>query len=261
MNILFIGAGKMGGSILHGIGEDGNNIVLVEPDFLRTVMIRGIKVYKDVAEVPDAFDPDIILLAVKPWVIREIAPLLKKYNNAVIISIAAGKKISFIEKLIANPGQKVVRAMPNLNATIKKSITALSYNGNITAADKKNCVSIFSEIGKVIEIDETKMDYITAVSGGGPAYLFRFVEAMQRSIMKNGFSKEDAYIIAKEVICGSAELLDKSIKNATELKNDVTTPNGTTTAALDVMDADGFDELLDRAMNAAVTRSIEISEN
>jgi len=199
-----------------------------------------------------------IVVAVKPQSAPEAVPPLAPYvgKATLVLSIMAGRTIGFLEKTLP-PGAAIVRAMPNTPAAIGRGISIAVANRNVSARQRKQASDLLAAIGKVEWVgDETLMDAVTALSGSGPAYLFLLVEAMTKAGVAAGLPADLAGILARETVTGSAELLHRSDLDAATLRPNVTSPGGTTAAALEVlMGADGFDALLTHAIAAATRRS------
>ena len=262
--ILLVGAGKMGGALLEGwlaAGVQASDIRVVEPkpsaEFLALCRANRLAVERE-AERDDRRPPSVIVMAVKPQVMdavfEQIAPLAG--GKTVTLSIAAGKPIASFEKHLAT-ASAVVRAMPNTPASIGRGITVLCANHHTFASEKKLCERLMSAVGEVGWVeDETLMDAVTAVSGSGPAYVFLLAEALAEAGIKAGLPVGLAEKLARETVAGSGELLHQAVEvSAAQLRQNVTSPGGTTAAALDVlMGSDGLPALLERAVAAAVAR-------
>lgn len=205
-------------------------------------------------------ESDVILLVVKPQDLGEllasIAPDLKK--RALLVSFAAGKTTSFISQKVG-PEISVIRVMPNTATLIGLGMAAMSIGTNVSDEQAKFVADFLATCGKVISIDESLQDAVTAVSGSGPAYFFAFVEEMIKSGISLGLSSDEASILAIQTIIGSAAMLEQSGKNPTTLRENVTSPNGTTAAALKVFNDAEFGDIIKKAMKAARDRSQELA--
>tara|TARA_B110000008_G_C16970364_1_gene563686 strand:- start:265 stop:1095 length:831 start_codon:yes stop_codon:yes gene_type:complete len=203
----------------------------------------------------------VIVLATKPQLIPEALEKLDKdrFSDTLFLSIAAGVKITSFEELLS-PYHPIVRSMPNTPATIGEGASA--YIGNLAAKDHLPlAVTLLSCVGVAFELDcETQMDAVTALSGSGPAYLFQMAESMALAGEKLGLSKEMAMALAKQTILGAGQLMSQSTKTPEDLRKAVTSPAGTTQAALNILKSKstGLDDLLSEAMNAAYNRSREL---
>ncbi len=201
--------------------------------------------------------PDVILFAVKPQNLSEVLPEYKKRFGAkpLYISIAAGKNIGFFEDYLGGDAA-IIRAMPNTPAFVGKAMTALCANNNVKEAQKNLAAALFTSFGKVVWVAENDMDAVTAVSGSGPAYLFLFLEAFTKAAINSGLNEETAKILVSETVHGAVHLAEKSGKPLPELRANVTSKGGTTEAALSIlMENNSLEELLDKAVKAAVNRS------
>jgi pyrroline-5-carboxylate reductase len=202
-----------------------------------------------------------MVLAVKPQTAPEALPPLAAlvHFRTVVVSIMAGRTLAFLEKTL--PGAAIVRAMPNTPAAIGRGITVAVGNSRVTAAARKLAHALLAATGSVEWVDdETLMDAVTAVSGSGPAYVFRLAEAMAQAGVAAGLPAALADRLARETIAGSGELLHRSALPAATLRQNVTSPGGTTAAALDVlMAADGLDPLMTKAIAAATKRGKELA--
>lgn len=205
-------------------------------------------------------ESDVILLVVKPQDLGEllasIAPDLKKH--ALLVSFAAGKTTSFISQKVG-PEISVIRVMPNTATLIGLGMAAMSIGTNVSDEQAKFVADFLATCGKVISIDESLQDAVTAVSGSGPAYFFAFVEEMIKSGISLGLSSDEASTLAIQTIIGSAAMLEQSGKNPTTLRENVTSPNGTTAAALKVFNDAEFGDIIKKAMTAARDRSQELA--
>lgn len=267
-SLLLIGCGKMGGSVLIGLLKNGfpaQNICVAEPNeaIRETLTEKGIRCAADASALTD-FDPDIVFLAVKPFLIGQVIDGVKPFTDkgSVVLSIIAGRQIGwFKEKLGTNA--VIFRAMPNTPAAVGKGITGVTSCGLADEAQKKMAESILRSCGEVVRLDsESQIDAVTAVSGSGPAYLFYLTEALTQAAKAVGLSDENAGKLARETIIGSAALMAESSETPAVLRQNVTTPNGTTAAALEILmnPQNGFEPLLTQAVKAAEKRSKELAK-
>jgi pyrroline-5-carboxylate reductase len=178
--------------------------------------------------------------------------------SAVVITFAAGKTISFISNALGT-GNPVVRVMPNTPTMVGAGMAAASMGVGVTAAHKQFVLGFLAATGKVIEVAEELQDAVTATSGSGPAYFFAFVEAMVAGAKELGLSEQDATTLTVQTIVGAAKLLDESGKSATTLRENVTSPNGTTAAALASFASSELNSMVAKAMKAASDRSQELA--
>ncbi len=255
----------MGSALLEGWlerGLDPAGIVVVEPgDAARSQFGGRLRVVAGADAVPPDFAPDIVVLAVKPQVMADLLPAYRgQAGRAVFLSIAAGKTIAFFQAHLGD-GAAIVRAMPNTPAAVRRGITVACANDRVDAAGRAACGQLLEAVGQVAWIaDEGLMDAVTAVSGSGPAYVFLLAECLAQAGEKAGLPKDLATILARATVAGSGELLRQSAEDAAILRQNVTSPGGTTFAALQVlMREGGMAALLDEAVAAATTRSRELA--
>lgn len=266
--LLVAGAGKMGGALLEGLISRGlppSRIVVQDPspppEIAQFLKSNGIRTEATIASL-DA-PPSLILAAVKPQVMDQVfAPLAKLAGaKTVVLSIAAGKTLASFERHLA-PGIAVIRGMPNTPAQVGRGVTACVANAATTAEQKAMAGELLSAVGEVVWLDhEEDMDAVTAVSGSGPAYVFLVAECLAEAGRAAGLSEEMARTLARATISGAGELLHRSNLDAATLRQNVTSPGGTTAAALAVlMGTPGLQELMTEAVAAAVRRSRELSK-
>jgi pyrroline-5-carboxylate reductase len=262
--IVLAGAGKMGGALLSGWlarGLDAGDVAVVEPhpsSEISALTARGIRINppsQDVGAVA------ALVLAVKPQVFREAGPALRPFVGAgtLVLSIMAGTTIAAISEVC---GGRVVRAMPNTPAAIGRGITVAVPASAVGASQRALADALLRATGAVEWIDdETLMDAVTAVSGSGPAYVFLLAEELARAGLEAGLPAALATTLARETVAGSGELLRRSELSSATLRQNVTSPGGTTAAALEVlMGADGMQSLLTRAVAAATRRSQQLAK-
>ena len=273
LNILLIGCGKIGSSLLEGIVKSDNFDGLV--DVIEPVMKNSLKedfkkskvsFYSDFKENKNIINYDLIIIATKPNIYEEIFNGLKNNliinDKTLIVSILAGIRISKIEEIVGSI--PIIRAMPNIAASVLEGMTALIGNKKITHEDILNADLIFELIGEKMWLkNEAQMDSFTAISGSGPAYFFFFTECLKNIAIEEGFTEDEANKISQQIIIGSGKLVKDSGIDPKELRENVTSPNGTTEAGLKVL-ADNKTGLLDKLRQAIIeakNRSIEISDN
>jgi len=260
--IALAGAGKMGGAMLTGWlagGLDAARVMVIEPypsDEIKAFAAKGIQFNpKDAAAV------DTLVVALKPQIFREAGPALKPFvgPSTLVVSIMAGTTIAALEEVC---GGKVVRAMPNTPASIGRGITVAVAARSVSAAQRSTADALLRATGSVEWVDnESLMDAVTAVSGSGPAYVFLLAEELARAGVEAGLPAELATKLARETVAGSGELLHRSELASATLRENVTSPGGTTAAALDVLMAkDGMQQLMIRAIAAATRRSKELAK-
>ena len=265
--ILLVGCGKMGGAMLDGWLARGlrpEDAVVVEPSQAAAGAVRakGVAVTATSDDVPASFMPDIVLIAVKPQSMAEAAPPLRRFagTGATYLSIAAGKTIAGFEAVLGKDAA-IVRAMPNTPAAVGRGITVLCATAKVTAAARRTCGELLSAVGEVAWVDdEALMDPVTAVSGSGPAYVFLLIEELAAAGVAAGLAPDLAMKLARATVCGAGELARLASESPAELRKNVTSPGGTTQAALEVlMAADGLKPLMTRAVAAATRRGRELA--
>jgi len=212
-----------------------------------------------VAKLASIESVDILLLAVKPQDLIITIEEWGKNNQSLplIVSFAAGIKISAIETVLGDKA-RVIRVMPNTPMVLGRGMSAMSVGAHVTKEDQDWVNRFLKTTGEVIEVSEELQDAVTA-SGSGPAYYFAFTEAVVAAATKLGLSEADAFILAKETLLGAALMVEKSGKDLQTLRENVTSPNGTTAAALKSFKDSGLEDLVLAAMKAARDRSIELS--
>jgi pyrroline-5-carboxylate reductase len=261
---VLVGAGKMGGALLEGwlrLGLHPNTVAVIEPEpsaEIVALVARGVRLNPTAAALPGAA---AIVIAVKPQAAAEALPALVPLVAAstVVVSIMAGRTLGFLDSALGR-GRALVRAMPNTPAAIGRGITvAVAKNAN--AAQRDLADRLLAATGAVEWIDdEALMDAVTAVSGSGPAYVFLLTEALAEAGIAAGLPSALAQKLARDTVAGAGELLHRSAVAAAALRQNVTSPGGTTAAALAVlMGDDGLTALMTRAIAAATARSRELA--
>ena len=213
-----------------------------------------------VSEIKDYGSLDATLLAVKPQDFMATLEIISDSLSSfpLIVSFAAGIKIKSIEEKLGN-GSRVIRVMPNTPMIMGHGMSAISLGSAATSDDQDWVKGFLSKAGEVIVVDESLQDAVTATSGSGPAYYFAFTEAVVGAAKRLGISHEDAVTLASETLIGAALMVEKSGKELNTLRENVTSPNGTTAAALKSFADSGLEEIVYKAMKAAHDRSIELS--
>ena len=260
--IALAGAGKMGGAMLTGWlaqGLDPRRVVVIEPHASEEIKaLAGIRLNPAPKE---AGEVDTLVVAVKPQSFREASGALKAYvgTSTLVVSIMAGTPIAALE---AGVGGSVVRAMPNTPAAIGRGITVAVPARKVSAAQRAIADALLRATGSVEWVDkESLMDAVTAVSGSGPAYVFLLAEELARAGVAAGLPAELATKLARETVAGSGELLHRSDQSSATLRQNVTSPGGTTAAALEVlMGTEGMEKLMTRAVAAATQRSKDLAK-
>jgi pyrroline-5-carboxylate reductase len=262
--IVLAGAGKMGGAMLAGWlaqGLDARRVVVIEPhpsDDIRARAAKGVRLNPSATDIGAVAT---LVVALKPQSFREAGPDLKPLAGpaTLVVSIMAGTTIASIEEVC---GGSVVRAMPNTPAAIGRGITVAVASNKVSADQRATADALLRATGSVEWVDDEKlMDAVTAVSGSGPAYVFLLAEELARAGVEAGLPQELATKLARETVAGSGELLHRSELASATLRQNVTSPGGTTAAALEVlMGKDGMQSLLTRAVAAATRRSQELAK-
>lgn len=266
--ILLVGCGKMGGALVAGWrarGVAADRIVIVEPsEGARALATRlGVSVLA-AAPAPDSTRTfAAIVLAVKPQVMGAVAPLYRPFMGVgtVALSIAAGITTAGLKRHLGDSAA-VVRAMPNTPAAVGRGMTVLFAASGVAQGQSDLCVELMAAVGDVRWIaDEALMDAVTAVSGSGPAYVFHLIEALAAAGAAAGLDPALSAELARATVIGAGELARLSSDPASKLRSDVTSPGGTTEAALKVLMADrgGLKELMTRAVEAAARRSRDLA--
>lgn len=261
-SIFLVGAGRMGGALLRGwlsAGFSPSSLAVAEPN--PTAEMAALLEQNAIAQKPQTA-PDVMVLAVKPQIMNEaltaIAPLAGP--KTAVLSIAAGRTVASIAAHFP-PDAAIVRAMPNLPAEIGRGITAAFANAQVTVEQKNLCDALLCAAGEVAWIgDESLIDAVTAVSGSGPAYVFHLAECLAEAGAAAGLPQELAAQLARATIAGAGELLHRSALSPAQLRENVTSPGGTTAAGLSVlMGEPSLKALIRETVAAAARRSQELS--
>jgi len=261
--VAVIGAGVMGEALISALISSG-----VKPELIRISEKRADRSAElvgrySIKEAPlgnNVAAADALLLVVKPQDMAVVLEEIKGSINpaAVVISFAAGKTISFISSALGTDNP-VVRVMPNTPTLVGAGMAAASFGTGVTQTQKNFVLGLLGATGKVIEVAEELQNAVTATSGSGPAYFFAFVEAMVAGAKDLGLSEKDATVLTIQTIVGAAKLLEESGKSATTLRENVTSPNGTTAAALASFGSSDMNSMVAKAMKAASDRSQELA--
>jgi pyrroline-5-carboxylate reductase len=263
--IVLVGAGKMGSAMLDGwigLGLDPSRVAVIEPQpspAISALTARGLKLNPDPRAVRD---PAVILIAVKPQVAAEVVPAAATLvgRSSVVVSIMAGQRLAALERALPG-GTAIVRTMPNTPAAVGRGITVAVGNARVSAHQRDLADRLLAAVGAVEWVDdEALLDAVTAVSGSGPAYVFLLAEALAQAGAAAGLPADLAARLARATVAGSGELLHCSTIDAATLRRNVTSPGGTTEAALAVlMGKDGLAPLMQQAVAAAARRSRELA--
>lgn len=267
--LLLIGCGKMGGAMLSGWlqgSEADGGVHVVEPHpagMGELARHARVTVHADAATVPDGLGPGTVVLAVKPQSMDDALVPLQRFvaPGTCFLSIAAGKTLGYFERRLG-ASAAVVRAMPNTPAAVGRGITAYVANANVSAGQKALSHRLLEAVGDAVEADrEDWIDAVTALSGGGPAYVFLLIETLAAAGEKAGLPADFAMRLARATVSGSGELARQSAEPASQLRINVTSPGGTTAEALKVLmdPAAGIQPIFDRAIAAATARSKELA--
>jgi len=262
---LLVGAGKMGGAMLSGWmaeGIDPSTITVCDPR-LSEEMDALLKKHtiRHVRSVPGDLSAGMVLIAIKPQMMDEVLPGLTSAvaPDTLVLSVAAGTPVSKFRAVFGEV--PVCRCMPNTPAMVKRGITAVYPTDKVSEGQKADVTRLLSAVGKVVWLEnEDQIDLVTGVSGSGPAYVFYLAEALSEAGRQAGLPAELAEELAVATVCGAGELMHRSGEHPSILRKNVTSPNGTTAAALEVlMAADGIQPVMTEAVAAAVRRAKELA--
>lgn len=258
--LVLLGCGKMGSAMLAGWlarGLPASSVHVIDPNPSDWVRAQGVNLNADLPA-----DPAVVLVAVKPQMMGAALPRLQAFGNGgtLVLSVAAGTRMAAFEAALG-ARTPIIRAMPNTPAAVSRGITAIIGNAHATGAQMDQAETLLSAVGEVVRLDhEDQIDAVTAVSGSGPAYVFHLIEAMAAAGEAQGLAPALAMQLARATVSGAGELARQSAESAEQLRINVTSPAGTTAAALAVlMDPEtGFPPLLRRAVQAAADRGREL---
>ncbi len=266
-SLLLVGCGKMGGAMLRGWlrrGVRADDVAVVEPSpaVLADLAAQGVRLFADASELPAALSPAVVVFAVKPQMMDGVMTGLTRFvqPQTVFLSIAAGRTIAYFEQTLGGAAA-VVRSMPNTPAAVGRGITVACANGHVTFGQRARCDELLAAVGEVAWVeDEALLDAVTAVSGGGPAYVFLLIECLAEAGAAAGLPPDLAMRLARATVSGAGELVRLSPEPAAVLRQNVTSPAGTTLEALKVLMApDGLQPLFTKAIAAATRRSRELA--
>ncbi|MDL2211566.1 pyrroline-5-carboxylate reductase [Erysipelotrichaceae bacterium OttesenSCG-928-M19] len=265
MKIGFIGVGNMASAIIKGVLSQGSftkrDIYCYDvnterlDDFAQENMINTVASNEELIE-----QVDLILLAIKPNLFKTVLPSLKdslQKKQPIIVSIAAGIQLETIEKLVGD-NLAIIRIMPNVNALIKESVSAICYNEKTTQKHLVVAKTIFNAVGKTFMIAEKDFAAFTAIGGCGPAFVFMFIDALATGGLKNGIPKDVATEIAIQTVLGSAKMLQESDKHAAQLIDMVCSPGGSTIAGVASLEENSFKSTMIQALEATIKRDQEM---
>ena len=265
--LVLVGAGKMGGAMLEGWlagGADPTKIVALDPapppEMKQLIERHGIRLNPEIATIKDA---EVVVIAVKPQLMEEVLPKVAplKASKPLVLTVAAGKTIASYERHFGADAA-VIRTIPNTPAAVGRGITAMAANPHVTPAQLEMARKLLEAVGEVVTVDnEAMIDAVTAVSGSGPAYVFYLTECLAAAGEKIGLPRELAVQLARATVAGAGELMRQSGTDAAVLRQNVTSPKGTTYEALQVLmdPGSGMGPLFEKAVAAALRRSRELA--
>jgi pyrroline-5-carboxylate reductase len=259
--LVLLGCGKMGSAMLAGWLAGGlppGSVWVSDPYPSEWLKAQGVHIN---AGFPTS--PAIVLVAVKPQMMAEALPSMGEMGNGstLFVTVAAGTPIAYYEQILG-PRTPVIRAMPNTPAAIGKGITALIGNAHAGVAQMDLAEALLAAVGQTVRLEnEAQMDAVTGVSGSGPAYVFHLIETLAAAGVAQGLPADLAMQLAKATVAGAGALAQAAVEDPAQLRVNVTSPNGTTQAALEVLmdEANGFPALLGKAVKAATDRSRELA--
>ncbi|WP_373089556.1 pyrroline-5-carboxylate reductase [Sneathiella sp.] len=267
LKLMLVGSGKMGQAMLGGWIDEGQvrpgDVVVIDPNSENLGVATGLgcQGIASPKDIPDGFQPDVIVLAVKPQMMTDVLPTFRTIveKGPLVISIAAGTGIARFEKALGSHAA-IIRVMPNTPAAVRKGMMVCCSNDQVTPEQERHCDMLMAAIGSVFWIeDESLMDAVTGLSGSGPAYVFYMIEAMAAAGVSAGLPEDLAVKLAEGTVAGAGALASQSKETAAELRRNVTSPNGTTAAGLEVLMADdGLGPLMRKTVAAATRRSKEL---
>jgi pyrroline-5-carboxylate reductase len=258
IELLLIGCGAMGGALLKGWTENlkGFEFTVVDP---KASKVKSVSAYKNLKALPAKYQPDIIMLAVKPQDLLEVLPWCKDRltPKTVVMTIAAAKRLDFYADHL-NYTQPIIRCLPNFPAMVQQSITLLTANVHATKDQCKLAAQLMEAVGTNYWVEEHQLDSLVPIVSSGPAYMFLWAEYLVSCIERKGINKEVAKKMAMDLILGSGLTLQQSAIDPLELRRQVASPKGVTEAALAVF-MPALQHLLNNALDAAMKRSDEIA--
>jgi pyrroline-5-carboxylate reductase len=241
-------------------GVSPAEVVVVEPRKPEALPV-GARWFATGDQLPTDLEASVVVLAVKPQMMPDVVPAYARFSRAVFLSIAAGRTIAFFQAALG-ANAAIIRAMPNTPASVGRGMSVLCAGKGVSDDAKARAERLLAAVGSVAWVDdEALMDVVTAVSGSGPAYVFWLVEALAAAGEQNGLSAAIAQQLARQTVAGAGEMLHSLTESAEQLRRNVTSPGGTTAAALAVLmeETSGFKPLLDAAVAAATHRSTELA--
>lgn len=263
--VLLVGCGNMGYSMLTAWITRINNIkksiwvVEPNPELRKRAAEIGVKVAENATQIHDHIS--YVIFATKPQIIPSILNEYRRFSDAVFISIAAGISIDTMKQELGDA--RIVRAMPNTPVSIGKGTVIVHCSDNVPESDSGAISNLMSACGNVHFVENEQMiDAATAISGSGPAYVFYFMECLKNAAIALGFPPRTALSLAVETVYGAASLAVFQNLDPSELRREVTSPNGTTAAALEILEgSDGLNQLMDRTVTAAFEKALSLSKH
>lgn len=262
MNIGFIGGGNLAEAVISGLTRagEGHEIRVVERFNLERLAFLTDKYgiisanYEEVVS-----QSQVIIIAVKPNHVRDVLEQVTDLplKGKLFISVAAGINVEFLEKYLHDAA--VVRVMPNTSSAVQESVTGMVKGSAVTDLQLEMAAEVFRAVGQVLWIPEDKIDAVTAISGSGPAYYYLFTECLVNAGVKLGLNESEADLLARATIIGAAKMLANSDKPAKQLREEITSPNGTTQEALNVFREEGLEDIMMKATAACKRRSVEMA--
>jgi pyrroline-5-carboxylate reductase len=264
-SIAFIGGGNMATALIHGLLETktarADQVLVSDVHEAGLSQLReryGVSTSRDNRQ---ACQRDVVVLSVKPQIFPILLPELAAHVGAgtLVISIAAGVPLHAIEQCL--PQSRVIRAMPNTPALVSAGATALASGKRATSDDMTLARALFASVGRVVEVEDTQMDAVTALSGSGPAYVFLFAEALTAAAAELGLSPQTAAELAAQTLYGAGKLLLESAEAPSELRRKVTSPGGTTAAGISALESHQFAAAISACLRAAAARGAELGQD
>ncbi len=263
-NIALVGAGFMGSALIRGLVNSKTaspeRIFAFDSDQETLEALSGQLGVKAAGDNEEAVkNADIVILAVKPQIVADVARSFSGEidGEKLVISIAAGVTIKSLEAMF-KPGSRIIRAMPNMPAMVGEAATAICAGTAVEKEDIGIARQIFDAVGKTVVVDESAMDAVTGLSGSGPAYVFTFLEALTEAGLSCGLSREVSEKLAGQTLYGAARLAMETGASPAKLRERITSPGGTTLAGLASLKSEGFSDIVQNAVKAAMKRSKEL---
>lgn len=261
MSVAVIGAGAMGGALVEGLvrgGLNADDVCIVEQSAARAQYFAdefGVRA----VSLAEAWQRDVVIVAVKPYQIETLLRDATPGDGSVVVSVAAGVTVSQVESALPL-GTPVVRIMPNTGSRFGAGMTGVVQGNYASHSHLKRVVNLLDRVGKTLVIAEDKLDALTAISGSGPAYLFYFADAMIEAGVHQGLTRDEAKLLVSQTFLGASAQLAEGTRSAAELREAVTSPGGTTAAALRKLDDHGVRAAVLDAIEACKQRAVDMSE-